>query len=106
MLVMIRLIFDYFISFLLTFIFKYVTIKCMATKKHHDLQFHHPEHVLIVLAVFIGYMMGRSTPEPGVSGPLPTPSVEAPYGDQGTMCTTDALVCPDGTTVGRSGPNC
>lgn len=22
------------------------------------------------------------------------------------MCTADAMICPDGTTVGRSGPNC
>lgn len=24
----------------------------------------------------------------------------------GTMCTMDAMLCPDGSYVGRSGPNC
>lgn len=26
--------------------------------------------------------------------------------DEGVMCTMDAMICPDGSTVGRTGPNC
>lgn len=25
---------------------------------------------------------------------------------EGVACTMDAMICPDGTAVGRSGPNC
>lgn len=38
-----------------------------------------------------------STPSPSLTPAIPTPSV---------VCTTDVFTCPDGTTVGRSGPNC
>jgi hypothetical protein len=27
-------------------------------------------------------------------------------GESGTVCPTDAMMCPDGTGVGRQGPNC
>lgn len=30
----------------------------------------------------------------------------APPDAGGPMCTTEAKICPDGTGVGRSGPNC
>lgn len=26
--------------------------------------------------------------------------------DQGTACTMEAKICPDGSSVGRTGPNC
>lgn len=26
--------------------------------------------------------------------------------DEGVACAMDAKICPDGTAVGRSGPNC
>ena len=48
---------------------------------------------------------GVDYPEPGFSEgdfdePVP-PTMEKP-----TACTMDAKICPDGTAVGRTGPNC
>jgi hypothetical protein len=34
------------------------------------------------------------------------PSADNQSGDGGTMCTMEAKLCPDGSAVGRSGPNC
>lgn len=34
---------------------------------------------------------------------LPLPTIAQ---GEGTVCTMDAMICPNGTTVGRSGPNC
>lgn len=31
---------------------------------------------------------------------------EPPADDGGVMCTMDAKMCPDGSAVGRQGPNC
>lgn len=81
----------------------------MASKKS-AVHYHHPDHILIalacviVLAVLIGYMMGKSTPPPQVSGPIPTPPMMYEQNEQ--VCQLDAMVCPDGTTLGRTGPNC
>jgi hypothetical protein len=33
-------------------------------------------------------------------------SVDTQNNDTGTICTMDAMQCPDGSWVGRSGPNC
>lgn len=88
----------------------------MATKKNKTLHFHDPDHILIalgsiiVLAVLIGYMMGRATPAPRVSDVSPViPTQTTMMDDQDespVACTTDAMICPDGTAVGRVGPNC
>jgi hypothetical protein len=55
---------------------------------------------LLVLVVFFGgFMIGRVTaPQPEGMVPSPLP--------EGTMCTQDAMQCPDGSYVGRTGPNC
>ena len=37
-------------------------------------------------------------PEVVVPAPVPPPEM--------TVCTMDAMICPDGSAVGRSGPNC
>ncbi|MEK7579567.1 MAG: hypothetical protein AAB460_03505 [Patescibacteria group bacterium] len=34
------------------------------------------------------------------------PNVLAPNGNNEIACTMDAKICPDGTAVGRVGPNC
>ncbi len=59
--------------------------------------------VLVALAVvtifFGGFMVGRVTaPQPEAIVPTPLP--------EETMCTQDAMQCPDGSYVGRTGPNC
>ncbi|MEY2665452.1 MAG: hypothetical protein RLZZ480_557 [Candidatus Parcubacteria bacterium] len=41
---------------------------------------------------------------PPQTAPSSAPSTTA--SSTGTICTLDAKVCPDGTAVGRSGPNC
>lgn len=46
--------------------------------------------------------MPEPMPYPG--GPVPAPSPMPEPG--GRMCTMDAKICPDGTGVGRTGPNC
>ncbi|HYF10351.1 MAG TPA: hypothetical protein VD967_01980 [Candidatus Paceibacterota bacterium] len=51
--------------------------------------------VLAVLVVFIGLLYWP--PERGGPGP---------FGPSPVACTTDALICPDGSAVGRTGPNC
>ncbi|MFM2339939.1 MAG: hypothetical protein RLZZ360_575 [Candidatus Parcubacteria bacterium] len=55
---------------------------------------------LLVLVVFFGgLMIGRVTaPQPEGMVPSPLP--------EGTMCKQDAMQCPDGSYVGRTGPNC
>ena len=43
---------------------------------------------------------------PRVSAPVSiTPGAPVPE-PAGTACTMDALLCPDGSYVGRTGPNC
>lgn len=45
--------------------------------------------------------------EPDTSG-IPSSPVtpSAPVGGEPVFCTLDAMMCPDGTYVGRTGPNC
>ena len=65
--------------------------------------------VIILVAGVIGYYVGqRSLPSPDpdfVSPPIVKPSTPA-SGDEGVFCTMDAMQCPDGSYVGRTGPNC
>ncbi|MCU0678665.1 MAG: Gmad2 immunoglobulin-like domain-containing protein [Candidatus Pacebacteria bacterium] len=52
-----------------------------------------------VAAVFFGgFWVGRVT--------APQTSSEVGAIPEDTMCTADAMLCPDGTYVGRTGPNC
>ena len=66
-------------------------------------QYRNTDHVLIalafviILAVIIGFWMGKSTSSNKISPEVPP---------IGRMCTADAMICPDGTAVGRTGPNC
>lgn len=52
-------------------------------------------YVLIATAVILG-----------VSSLFISNTAEAPNGSESIACTMDAMVCPDGTSVGRSGPSC
>lgn len=52
--------------------------------------------VLMVIAVFIaGYSFGKNSYNPN-----------NPVDNGGVACTEEAKLCPDGTAVGRQGPNC
>ena len=79
----------------------------MAAKKN-DAHYHHADHVLISLAciifiaVLVGYLLGRQSNPQNPAGPYPTPT---PIGTS-AGCTMEARSCPDGTFVGRTGPNC
>lgn len=42
----------------------------------------------------------------GVGAFLYRNTVERPYVAEGTVCTLEAKLCPDGSSVGRSGPSC
>jgi hypothetical protein len=55
--------------------------------------------ILLILLTLLGLAyIFKDSIAPG----LPTQPVE----DDVVMCTMDAMMCPDGTYVGRSGPNC
>lgn len=64
--------------------------------------------ILLALLVLIGiagaggyfFMNQNKTPEPiATVSPTPDPNEQV-------ACTMEALICPDGTAVGREGPNC
>lgn len=73
--------------------------------------------VMIVVAGLVGFWFGQQFVAPPTidipiaitslpdTTPPPTPQV-SPSTDDQVMCTMDALECPDGTYVGRTGPNC
>lgn len=61
--------------------------------------------VLFLLAI-AGYAW---LSESGVPSEPETPIIEEGPSDsipEGVACTMDAKICPDGSAVGRSGPNC
>lgn len=55
--------------------------------------------VLVVIALIIGVGSSFMSKNPTTSM-SPSPSVT------GVACTMDAMMCPDGSYVGRQGPNC
>lgn len=60
--------------------------------------------VLVVLFLILGgwywWSMNGGPAMPGV-----TPAATVPA-EEGVFCTMDAMQCPDGSWVGRTGPNC
>lgn len=55
---------------------------------------------LVILVVLLGLVYSFTNPS------STTPTIpDRPDGDQ-IACTMEAMMCPDGTYVGRSGPNC
>lgn len=55
--------------------------------------------LLILILAALGYMF--YTKDSGTTGIVPSRN-----GDDGAVCTMEAKQCPDGSYVGRSGPNC
>lgn len=63
---------------------------------------------LIILIILLGFafMLRDSVPMPPSQDSVPVVNDNAAPDDDVVMCTMDAMQCPDGTYVGRSGPNC
>ena len=60
--------------------------------------------ILAVAGIFGAYYLG--TQKPDSTQIFPSEKPESPKKDSGKSCTMDAKICPDGTSVGRTGPNC
>jgi len=64
----------------------------------------------IIALLVVVLMWGVSTaPKPADVGTSPTPTpvrTTAPVAPVNSFCTMDAKMCPDGSYVGRVGPNC
>jgi hypothetical protein len=56
---------------------------------------------LVLVSGGIGYAMGVQQPKD-----VGVPPIESLPPEEGIACTMDAKICPDGSGVGRSGPNC
>jgi len=69
-------------------------------------------YIVIAVAVSLGILgVGFSVLAPTAvpDTATTTPEVVATStdeGEEGVMCTADAMLCPDGSYVGRTGPNC
>lgn len=60
---------------------------------------------LIVFALVWSFWQAYEATVPGVPGP--TPRILVPKNENPpSACTLDAKICPDGSAVGRTGPNC
>src|SRR6185295_18239462 len=57
---------------------------------------------VVILAAVAGYLIISRGPSPSTIGE--EPPIGGPIG--GTVCTQEAMLCPDGSYVGRTGPNC
>lgn len=62
---------------------------------------------LLTVTAFVSYRFGKESVTQKLVPPTevnltPSPSET----NEGTICTMDAKICPDGSSVGRSGPNC
>lgn len=55
--------------------------------------------IVIVVLILVGFMFIQSQQS---VAPAPIP----PEDDEAVFCTMDAFQCPDGSYVGRTGPNC
>ena len=64
-------------------------------------------YIVIGVAVFIGLVAALSGKfSPMAEGPMATSTPIATSTNEGVVCTMDAMQCPDGSYVGRSGPKC
>lgn len=75
---------------------------------------------IALIGAAAGYYYSEQTTQPSMTGPsrveyspFPSPvatnsaQVSTPSGEvEGVFCTLDAKLCPDGSSVGRTGPNC
>ncbi len=67
------------------------------------------KHAILMSAILLAACMqaNPSEPSPSKSGtPAQQPPEVKPPTDNQVMCTMDAMQCPDGSWVGRSGPSC
>ena len=58
--------------------------------------------ITLLLAAWLLFMAGYTL---GQRQSVQNSVVPEP-GDDAVICTMDAMICPDGTAVGRTGPNC
>lgn len=56
--------------------------------------------LLVATGLIIGYLIGRSATPHSITDLVPSPKEAV------VACTLDAKLCPDGSSVGRVGPNC
>lgn len=74
-------------------------------------QYKDTDHILIALACIItlafifGYLLGRMGKNPHMRKVIKSPTEEMQE-VEGIYCTADAMICPDGSSVGRVAPNC
>lgn len=63
---------------------------------------------IIVIGTFVAFggFQGGMDRYPGPMPPNRPMPVEPDGGPGGVVCTMDARQCPDGSFVGRTGPNC
>lgn len=74
--------------------------------------------LILLIGAMAGFIFGRTTipespapplEEPRIASPLPTTPASdglTEPTDEPVFCTMDAKECPDGSYVGRVGPNC
>jgi|GEM_PF-5915515 len=69
--------------------------------------------ILCSIAALLVFLVGLTTfvriNAPTDGNPLsvdPPSSIEETPAEEGVMCTMDAQMCPDGSSVGRSSPDC
>lgn len=69
--------------------------------------------IAVILIAFLGYNYKNS--QGGYDNQSGVPSTQEPDAsiqpseqpsDEETVCTLEAKICPDGSAVGRKGPNC
>lgn len=59
--------------------------------------------VVVVIVTAVGTFMGRNYISSLIKN---TPRVTGSPNPEEKACTADAKLCPDGSAVGRTGPNC
>jgi hypothetical protein len=76
-------------------------------------QYKDTNHILIALACIIalafilGFLLGNGGKSSRMNKVVPSPVEEMENDEtEETFCTADAMQCPDGSYVGRVGPNC
>ena len=62
--------------------------------------------LMMLLSVMISACGQADSPPPRMIGPPVYKDGSAPPSDNTIACQEDAMQCPDGSFVGRSGPNC
>lgn len=61
---------------------------------------------IVSIALAGAYWMGKNSAIEVGNSPLAIEVTPNPSMEEGVACTMDAKICPDGSAVGRVGPNC